>query len=201
MQHPLQCMCGKLQGFVKHIESVNHGICYCKDCQVFAHFLGHPDKILDDLGGTEIVQTTPANVIFTHGKDLLDCMRLTDKGLLRWYTRCCKTPIGNTLPTPKLSFVGLVHNCLNSSGAPLDSIFGPVSMWVNRKNARVKVKQGQTGTFRGAARFIAMVVRARINGDYQNTPFFHKDLKSPVVSPTVLTAAERAELMRAVSQH
>lgn len=36
----------------------------------------------------------------------LACLRLTDKGLLRWYSTCCQTPIGNTSANWKISFVG-----------------------------------------------------------------------------------------------
>ena len=51
-------------------------ICYCKDCQAFARFLERPD-LLDPAGGTDIFQMPPA--------------RLSDKGVLRWYTDCCRT--------------------------------------------------------------------------------------------------------------
>jgi hypothetical protein len=31
-----------------------------------------------------------------------------------WYARCCNTPIGNTLVDYRISFIGLVHTCLQS---------------------------------------------------------------------------------------
>jgi hypothetical protein len=34
-------------------------------------------------------------------------MRLSDKGLLRWYARCCNTPIANTPANYKASFAGI----------------------------------------------------------------------------------------------
>ena len=34
-------------------------------------------------------------------------LRLTPKGLFRWYASCCNTPVGNTL-TPAIPFVGIV---------------------------------------------------------------------------------------------
>jgi len=67
-------------------------------------------KILDAQGGTDVVQTRPANLTFTHGQDTLACMRLTPKGLLRWYAACCNTPIGNTVANYRMPFVGLVHS-------------------------------------------------------------------------------------------
>ena len=46
MNHPLRCRCGTLRGQVSHPEKVSRGVCYCKDCQAFAHFLGTTDSIL-----------------------------------------------------------------------------------------------------------------------------------------------------------
>ena len=92
MNHSLRCRCGTLRGYVSHPEDVNRGVCYCKDCQAFAHFLETADSVLDSAGGTEVIQTTPANVTITQGQSKLACVRLRNKGLLRWYTSCCKTP-------------------------------------------------------------------------------------------------------------
>ena len=88
MNHPLQCTCGTLKGYVSHPERVNRAVCYCTDCQAFAHFLGLAHVILDAKGGTDVIQTVPANVTFTEGQHVLACMRLSPKGLLRWYARC-----------------------------------------------------------------------------------------------------------------
>ncbi len=136
MSHPIRCECGALKGSVADVKDVNRVVCYCRDCQAFAHFLGKGSAILDRLGGTDIIQTSPKNVSFTEGADVLACMRLTETGLLRWYTTCCKTPIGNTLPSYTLSFVGLVHNCLDSSGTTLNDVFRPIEAYVNTEYAK-----------------------------------------------------------------
>jgi Family of unknown function (DUF6151) len=62
--------------------------------------------ILDVHGATDVIQTSPAQLTLTQGQEFLACMRLTEKGLLRWYAACCSTPIGNTLPNYRMSFVG-----------------------------------------------------------------------------------------------
>jgi hypothetical protein len=160
--------------------------------------LGRPDEILDAQGGTDVIQTRPANVIFTQGREALACMRLTEKGLLRWYAACCNTPIGNTLPGFRVSFVGLVHSCLDGSGASLDNSFGPVRAYVNTKGAKGAVKSSSIGMMSMIARFIAMVVRARIDGSYRRTPFFSADTGAPIVSPRVLSPGERERVMNAV---
>jgi hypothetical protein len=198
MDHPLQCRCGTLKGHVSHSTSVNRFVCYCRDCQAFAHFLGNPSGILDAQGGTDVVQIRPANVTFTQGHEALACMRLSPKGLLRWYAACCDTPIGNTLSNYRVSFVGLVHSCLEGTGASLDDSFGPVRARVNTKSAKGEVKAGSAGMISVILPFVAMVARPRIDGSYKRTPFFSPDTGAPIVTPKVLSRGERETLMSAV---
>ena len=42
----------------------------------------------------------PAHVKLGAGTDAMRCLRLSDKGVLPWYTDCCRTPIGNTAASP-----------------------------------------------------------------------------------------------------
>jgi Family of unknown function (DUF6151) len=116
-------------------------VCYCKDCQAFAHFLERPDDaVLNELGGTELVATLPRHVHFTQGLEALVCMSLSDRGLLRWYTSCCNTPIGNTPRDFKISYVGLIHSCAAKRDPSLQDSFGPVRMVLRTKSAKGEVK-------------------------------------------------------------
>jgi hypothetical protein len=198
MNHPLQCRCGTIKGIVVDPRRANHGVCYCKDCQAFAHFLGRAEDVLDARGGSEVIQMLPRSVTFTQGIGALACMRLTPKGLLRWYATCCRTPIGNTLSTPKISFVGLLHSCLAARGAPLDEVFGPVRAWVNTQGAKGDPKPATKGLGRAIRWFLGTVLPARVNGDYRRTPFFDVSTGVPIVVPQVLSEAELAQLMKAV---
>jgi len=198
MNHLLKCRCGTLKGSVGQSARVNRCICYCRDCQAFAHFLGRADETLDAQGGTDIVQTLPATIAFTQGVDALACMRLTENGLLRWYSACCSTPIGNTLANYKISFIGLVHDCLNFAGGSMDHSFGPVRMWVHTKNATAKMPSNSLAAVAGMARFAAMLARARIDGSYKRTPFFNSEKGTPVATPKVLTQSELQRVMNAV---
>lgn len=198
MSHPLQCQCGTLKGLVDNPRSANRGICYCRDCQAFAHFLGRVDDVLDERGGTSVIQILPKNLKFTQGIETLACMRLTEKGLLRWYAGCCNTPVGNTLATPKVSFIGLVHNCLDNRGQPLDDSFGPVRAWVNTNGAKGEPKPKVAGMGSTMWWFVTMVLRARLNGDYKHNPLFRADTGMSVVTPRVLSSGEHAGVMSAV---
>jgi hypothetical protein len=198
MNHPLQCRCGVLRGYVSHPERANRGVCYCKDCQAYAHFLGKPSDILDEMGGTDVVATLPKYLTFTHGLESLACMSLTENGLLRWYARCCNTPIGNTRRDFKVSFVGLVHTCLEDPSRTLDSSFGPIRMRVNTKNAKGSPQSMPLSTLVAGLRFLTSLIRARLDGSYKRTPFFDAHRGTPVVRPKVLTGSERERVMNSV---
>src|SRR5882672_7310701 len=136
MNHPLRCLCGTIQGRVDAEHSASRAVCYCRDCQAFARFLGRQDEILNGQGGTEIIATLPRFVHFAEGKDNLACMSLGEKGLLRWYAACCRTPIGNTPRDRKISYVGLVSTCLAGAGTSLEESFGPLKIALNTNSAR-----------------------------------------------------------------
>jgi hypothetical protein len=188
-----------VRGYVDSTRSANRAVCYCRDCQAFAHFLGRASEVLDERGGSDIIQTLPKFLKFTSGVDSIGCIRLTSTGLVRWYSTCCRTPIGNTHISPKLSFIGLVHSCLESRERSLDESFGPVASRVNTAGARGTLKPKAVGQSRMMARAIRSVLLARLNGDYRYTPLFRSEDGAPIATPLVLDSAERSELMRAVA--
>ena len=195
MEHPLQCRCGTIKGYISDPGSANRVVCYCKDCQAFARFLGQERETQDAQGGSEVIQTLPKNVTFTQGIDSLACMRLTPKGMIRWYAGCCKTPIGNTLENYKISFVGLLHDCLESSERPLPDSFGPIRTYANPQGAIGEPKPKASGMGATLGWFAKTVIKARLNGDYRRTSFF-KD-GTPIAVPRVLSSSEHASAMQA----
>lgn len=199
MAHSIRCNCGKVKGQVKHTRDVNRCICYCADCQAFAHYLKREQDILNKMGGTSIVQTIPENVIFSEGIENLACIRLTPTGLLRWYAACCNTPIGNTPSDSRISFVGLIHNCLGSNQNLLDQVFGPIRMQVNTKYALGENRPKPRGFLSGTWRVMGMILKARLSGGYKNTPFFILGLPDvPIVTPKVLSEHELKDVMNAL---
>jgi hypothetical protein len=196
MSYPLQCACGRLQGDVSHAEKVMaRGLCYCRDCQAFAHFLGRSGDILNGLGGTEVVAIAPRYVSFRRGLEALACMSLSGRGLLRWYASCCNTAVANTARNPQLAYVGLVHTFLDDSSVSPDEAFGPVRMSVNTQSAKGRV---QTMPLQNAAAILKCAVSmagSRLSGSYRETPFFKAGTDEPIVPPRVLSKDERAALM------
>ena len=192
MNHALQCECGKLRGHVAAPDTCTRIVCYCKDCQAFAHYLGK-SAILDANGGSGIVVAHPQQISFGQGREYLACMSLSAQGMLRWYASCCNTPIGNIARNRKMAFVGLSEVCLGDPSASLERAFGPVRLRAVTKSATGAVAPSGLGASAPIAGFAAALLRARITGSYRRTPFFNPD-GSPVSAPKVLTSTERCKL-------
>lgn len=177
-QH-LSCSCGKTQWSLSATQPGRHIICYCKDCQAAPRHLGQ-SQIMDDNGGTHIWQTVPTTLDFTSSPDIA-CIRLSPKGLLRWYAACCGTPIANTLPKPGFPFLGAILP------TPAEG-FGPVRGWVNVSATHGKVKQ--KGQESAIATLIGRAIGAFVQQKTRNT--FFTDAGQPIIAPKVLTLAERS---------
>lgn len=197
MNHRFQCQCGTLKGEVSSPERGMRAVCYCGDCQTYAHLLGHPHRVLDPLGGTDVVATHARYVTFTSDTQTLACLSLSPRAVLRWYARCCDTPIANTPRNWKLPYVGMVHTCLRQP-EPLERSFPEVEMRINRKSANGNAAGG--GNLRGLLRFGGMVLRltaSRLDGGYHETPFFDA-IGVPVAEAVVAPLAEVEAARRAV---
>lgn len=197
MNHRFQCQCGQLAGEVADTRSAIHAICYCRDCQAYAHHLGQADAALDALAGTEVVGTHARNVSFSSGIDQLACLSLSEGGLLRWYARCCNTPLANTGRDWRMPYVGLVHLCLRAGGAPLAPAFVPVQMHLETASAKGTPPRTGWSQLRALLGFMPRIAAARFTGSYRRTPFFTA-AGAPVVAVRVLSAAERERAMAAV---
>jgi len=188
---PLRCSCGSIRGHVSAPELAYRAVCYCKDCQAFARFLGRGDAILDEHGGTEIVATLPNRVHFTQGIEALACMSLSDRGLLRWYAICCNTPIGNTPRDFRVPYLGLVRTCLATDLPSQQEPFGPVRMVLNTKSAKGPVKSTPLRNVLPGLGVMKSVLAARLNGTYKRNPFFGDETGTPIVRSRELSRAER----------
>jgi hypothetical protein len=195
MSIPLRCRCGKLQGEVDGRRVAARAVCYCKDCQAFARFLGNEEQVLDSAGGTEVEATLPAAVRFSAGLEHLACMSLSPKGIYRWYASCCNTPVGNTPRNPKASYLGLVRACLDAPAEELDRALGRSHITANRESAHGPTTATPMALLPAMAKIGAMLVKARIGGGYRDNPFFDA-AGAPVRTPRVLTREERAAITR-----
>src|SRR5690349_9975729 len=191
----LRCRCGQVRGFVADASprTVNRVVCYCADCQAFAHRIGRAD-LLDAQGGSDIVQVAPASVTFAQGQDHIVGVRLTPKGLYRWYASCCRTPLGNTVGTA-IPFVGIeAHAFAGNPGGP-DALFGARIGAILGKYAIGTPPRGSDRlNVRLYARAIRMVLGWKLRGRTWPHPFFERVTGAPTHPVTTLTPAEREAL-------
>jgi hypothetical protein len=192
----LQCKCGQLQGLVRDFSvwRSTRAVCHCADCQAYARHLDELSdqggNTLDEFGGTDVLQMTPAQITFHQGAEQLRCLRLTAKGLYRWYADCCKTPIANTI-APGLPFVGIVHTALAVDGlldANVDAAVGPVQFYMQGRGA-IAPRPGQkvhngfpVGWFLATFPWFLL---GKIRRKQKPSPFFDNS-GQPSVTPEVL---------------
>jgi len=125
----LQCSCksvkGELQLVPKHTIHVH---CYCCDCKTVAEYLSS-NKSLDNNDASQLLQTYPQYLSITQGLEHVSCLKVTEKGKLRWYTRCCNTSIGNTMDSYKVPFLGVSTDFMNfENDQEKSKCLGPVYM-------------------------------------------------------------------------
>ena len=198
----LRCRCGEVRGSVANVSprTVNRVVCYCDDCQAFAHHLGRAD-LLDALGGTDIVQVAPASLAFVQGRQRIVGFRLTPKGLFRWHSSCCNTPLGNTLK-PTIPFVGIVAQAFALEGQRPDDLFGKPIGAILGKFAIGDVPERSRGIrLPLLLRTLRMVLGWRLRRKTWPHPFFARETRSPIYPLTVLTSAEREALRALCGPH
>lgn len=186
----LRCRCGAVAGRV--IEAApsrtNRMICYCDDCQAFLHQIGRAD-LLDAYGGTEVVQVAPASLSFERGAEQIAGLRLSPKGLFRWYAGCCNTPVGNTL-RPGVPFVGIVVQAFSQPER-----FGPAIGAVQAKFAiGTPPAHSALGNTRMIAKALTKVLGWHLTGKAWPHPFFERTSGEPRFTVKVLSRAERDAL-------
>jgi hypothetical protein len=164
-------------------------VCYCKDCQAFARFLERPD-VLDSAGGSDIFQMPPGRVKLTEGTDALRCLRLSSRGVLRWYTDCCRSPIGNTADRPGFPMAALIHSFMDheADGRSRAELLGPPLCRIYERSAIGPLPPDapappSIGVFvRRASKMLGWWVR----GLSRPTPFFDERTKAPRAEPRLV---------------
>ncbi len=122
----------------------------------------------------------------------LECLSLRAGGLLRWYARCCNTPVANTLRQPWIAYASVVHSCLEGGQAAREATFGSRCVAVNTRSALGAVDESKAATLALMARVAFAVAAARLSGAWRHSPFMRDG--APVRVPVILAddARERA---------
>lgn len=179
----ITCSCGT---FVAQLQDVRprsgtHLRCHCRDCRAGLRVL---DPTAQPRHGVHIFQTRPSSFKIVAGYEQLACLTLSPRGLLRWHTQCCNTPIANTLRKPGLPFVGVLTEHADPANA-----FGPVVCDAFRTMR--DGTQKTTGSFTMVTRLAQRMIADRISGAWRETPFFDVETKQPVVEPRLVSPEEK----------
>ena len=202
MQAQFRCRCGEVAAVVSNAspQTVNRVVCYCDDCQAFLHQIGRAD-LLDAKGGSDIVQVAPASLTFVKGQDRIAGVRLTAKGLFRYHTTCCNTPVGNTL-SPAIPFVGILAQAFNTETQRADQVFGAPAGAIFGKCAIGEPPPGSTGlNLPLMLRAIAKVLGWRLSGKAWPNPFFRPDTREPLFPVSVVSVEQREVLRQKCGPH
>jgi hypothetical protein len=190
----LRCRCGQVRGVANEVapKSGFRFVCYCEDCQAFARFLERPD-VLDAAGGTDIFHMPAGRVKLTAGTNAVRCLHFSSM-VFRWYTDCCRTPIGNTAG-PRFPVVGLTHSFMDHDadgrtrdevlGAPLCRIFERSAVGPLPPDAPPP-RSLRLVTFR-----IPTLFGWWLRGLGRPNPFFDDYTNAPLSVPHVFTPSER----------
>lgn len=183
------CRCGRIRGALA-LDGPGSGalvVCHCRDCQAYAEHLGMADA-LDSWRGTAVWQTTPDRLRLDRGAEELAVLRLSEKGLLRWHSGCCGTPLANTVG-PRLRFAGLPLAAFPDPGAR--EILGPPVAMTHCRHARPQEGAPRDrGILAAGIGVLRRHASALVRGSSRGR--FFDDLGRPVAMPRVLTETERA---------
>ena len=174
---------------------MNRVVCYCDDCQAFLHHLGRAE-LLDAHGGSDVVRLAPAMLSFDRGLEVITAVRLTPQGHYRWYTSCCKTPLGNMV-SPGIPFVGVVTELFQQApGArPCDALFGAPRGRIHGEFAVGEPPPGSEKRNLGlSVGLLRQLLVWKLSGKTWPQPFFERGSAQPKYPVTVLSAAERTAL-------
>lgn len=191
----IACRCGQVRATLDEPSprALGRTVCYCADCQAFAHHLGRAD-LLDAKGGSDIVPVAPAALVFRQGLDRIAAVRLSPKGVHRFYATCCRTPLGNAVG-PKVPFVGLLTEAFRASGQKPDDILQPPVGAIFGEYALGGLPPGSKGVrFGFMLTAILRIVGWRLAGRVWPHPFFDRESKRPLYPVTVLSREQREAL-------
>ncbi len=186
----IRCLCGQVTGILEQVspKDSNHVTCACKGCLGYTRALGREQEMLDEYGGTTVFQISPARFKITTGKEQIGCLQQTKNGAFRWYAKCCKTPLANTLPMGSMPFLAIHPLAIETTNLdqPLEAYFGPLRVRTNHKLPRKQAKEVRAtwvALLSMLLHFVPMFFRWKFRGDHKRSPLFHPKTLRPVVQP------------------
>ena len=187
-----RCRCGTVEGRLldASARTGDHIACHCKDCRAFVSYLDADEHIFFGETGTALFNTSGSKLRIESGLDQLRCIHLTDKPTLRWFARCCNTPLFNTNANNKLPFFDLLTATAESDRVA--GQLGPINGHFFAENA----PNNGAGLRRLSLLGLVRMVMPRMIGDVvkgrrRGNPLFDDRTLEPIAEPHRLTPEER----------
>lgn len=122
-------------------------------------------------------------------------MRLGPTGMLRFYSACCRSPLGNTLGSARIPFVGVHTSFLAASAVELERALGE-SIGVQAEFAigGVPANASRGTPFRLMRRVLPFLAAGFLRGEHAPNSLYDVATGAPVSEPKVLTTSERDAL-------
>ena len=189
---PFACECGTVSGTLLRVgpDQGDLVVCHCADCQYLAHHLGHAARMLDEHGGASLYQSRCARVHIASGRDQLACVHLTDKPTLRWYAKCCRTPLFNTYANGKIPYITTQLGACDPAararlvGPPRGHLF--TEEGIGDTSHLPKMSMGAL-----MRRFFPRMIKDLVSGDRRRCELFDSKTLEPIAKPHRMTSEER----------
>ncbi|MBR0551194.1 hypothetical protein J7S20_01600 [Sphingomonadaceae bacterium LXI357] len=183
-----------MTGKLRDVDTLtgDHLVCHCSDCLAFVRFCD-PDRVPAVIDGVQLFQTRVSRMAITLGKELIACVHLTDKPMLRWYSKCCRTPLFHTVHSGWYPFV-TIHVAILDYDRRAAAIGEPRGhTFVSNVPAALRNFR-EVSRFGIMARFTVRMWNDLVSGDFRRAELFEPASLKPIVEPRRLTISERAEL-------
>lgn len=183
----IECDCGKFKAELEHFPANSPGrlVCYCDDCQTYLERLQRED-LLDPYGGTQVIPVYPNDFKIQRGQEYLQCNILEQKGLHRWSTTCCNSPVANT--KAKFPWVGIPYQAYTNVQPEILEILGPIRSRILGKFKRSEppFKISDSLTFKDILVVLPFVIKGFWLKKFNQSPFFKEDQTTPIQPAQIL---------------
>jgi len=134
-----------------------------------------------------VLQVPLSSIDITQGMEKVQSLRLTRKGLYRWYTNCCNTLMGNTV-SAKIPFFGIIHSFYHKD-IKRDELLGPVRGAVGLEGAKSGfVKPSHFSSEFGVnLRVVSKLLVWKLKGYSKPSAFFDENGKA-ISKPIIVNA-------------
>ncbi|MEE3078759.1 MAG: DUF6151 family protein [Bdellovibrionota bacterium] len=193
---PLKCSCGQVSGEIVDFKGTGtHIQCACDDCQAYIHYLNKEDVFLDQFGFSEIYQVRSNQVRILNGEENIKCLRLSPKGIFRFYASCCHTPISNMIGL-KMSFAGISRSFINLDDNEILNQLGPVTYHIMTEYALREVTEKSSRKFPLilTLKIVKQIIHGKIFKTYLPNSFYQQSNGTSKFPVSILSLEDKKSI-------